>query len=243
MNNELQFILGIAVLSPVVGSILGVIKRPKELLIYNMLAFAGGIMLAISFLELIPESMRLSSLMNCIVGFIIGCLVMYLVDHMIPNIQPSAAGQRKHNLQKTSIYLLIGIFIHNLPEGMAMAVGTVKEAEVGSLVIASAIAVHNIPEGICTAAAYYHCTKKRIKSFLVSSATALPILFGFLFAYFIFQNISTHVMGLVTAVTAGLMIYISLDELIPSSSRKISNHSTIFSLISGILFVLLLGNI
>ena len=142
----------------------------------------------------------------------------------------------------TATYLLIGIFLHNFPEGMAIAIGTVSDSKI-SIAIALAIAIHNIPEGICTSAPYYLCTQNKLKSFLVSSSTALPILVGFIFANFLFKNISTTFIGLIIGATAGLMIYICADELIPSSCSKTTNHSTIFSLITGILFVVLLQSI
>ena len=241
MDKSLLLIVLISVLGPVIGSLIGVIKKPSERFMFNMLSFAGGVMLAISFLELIPESIHLSSVPIAVIGIIIGCIVMFGVDVLIPHIHPGLC-QQEHGrkLKKTSVYLIIGIFLHNIPEGMAMAIGAVSDMKV-SLVIALAIAVHNIPEGICTSAPFYHCTKKRLKSFLVSSSTAIPILVGFLFARLLYQYISNNMIGFLIGATAGLMIYITADELIPSSCCKCSNHRTIFSLILGIIFVILLN--
>jgi ZIP family zinc transporter len=109
-----------------------------------------------------------------------------------------------------------------------------------SLSIALAIAIHNIPEGICTSAPFYHTTGARMKSFLASSSTAVPILVGYLLARYLFKNITPQIIGLIIGATAGLMIYITADELIPSSCAG-TNHLTIFSLIGGIIFVILLG--
>lgn len=206
-----------------------------------MLAFAGGVMLAISFLELIPESVNISSIWISIAGIIFGSLMMYVVDKTIPHIHPEMCEQEQgHKLRKTALYLIIGIFIHNFPEGMAIALGTVTEIK-SSIVIALAIAIHNIPEGICTSAPYFHVTKKRLKSFLVSSSTAIPILLGFLFANQLYKYISNTMVGFIVGATAGLMIYITADEIIPSSCCRTTDHKTIFSLILGILFVMLLG--
>ena len=123
---------------------------------------------------------------------------------------------------------------------MAMAVGAISDMKI-SITIAIAIAIHNIPEGICTSLPYYYTTKKRLKAFLVSSSTAIPVLIGFATAYFLFKNMPTTLVGLLVGATAGLMIYISADELIPASCSKVSDHSTIFSLILGVIFVILLG--
>ena len=244
--DSVYLILIIAVSGPIIGSLIGVIKKPSDFFIYNMLAFAAGVMLTISFLNLIPRSVELSSIWLCSIGIIIGSILMYALDILIPHVHPSyCIPEHGGNFQRTALYLLLGIFMHNFPEGMAMATGTVTNFNV-TLSISIAIAVHNIPEGICTSAPYYYFTKKKLKSFLISSSTAIPLIIGFLIAYILFKNIPVEIVGIVIAATAGLMIYISADELIPmahSQARKLWSHSTIFSLIAGVLFVIILGTI
>jgi len=242
----LFLILAISVAGPVIGSLIGVVREPSELFMYNMLAFAAGVMLAISFLELIPEGVAYSGVWACSLGIFIGASVMYTVDKFIPHVHPAMGEEEPgFKLKRSAVYLILGIFIHNLPEGMAIATGTVSSTG-SALVIALAIAIHNIPEGICTSAPYYKATGDRRKAFLLSSSTALPIILGFTLAYFIFQAIPDNVIGVIVAATAGLMIYISADELIPVSCTKdqeCTNHSTIFSLIAGVVFVVLLGSL
>lgn len=235
--NPILFILLISAAGPIIGSAIGIIKKPSDLVLYNMLYFAAGVMLAISFLELIPESIHMSGAFFCVIGLVAGSLVMYVFDRALPHIHPSLCKQEQgQNLKKTAVYLIVGIFLHNLPEGIAIAAGFVTDVKV-SLTIALAIAVHNIPEGICTSAPYYYCSKKRLKAFLLSSSTAIPLLVGFLAAKLLFTGISESALGMIIAATAGVMIYICSDELIPSSN----NHSTIFSHLAGIVFVILLG--
>ncbi len=240
--DSLFFIVVISILGPVIGSAIGVIKRPSMAYISNMLCFAAGVMLAISFLELIPQAIRMSSVGITVIGVILGALIMLGLDLLIPHIHPGLCAQEHGcNLKRTSIYLIMGIFLHNFPEGMAIAIGEVSSNSQISLAIALAIAIHNIPEGICTSAPYYACHGKRLKAFLVSSSTALPILAGFLLARYVFLNIPPQVVGLIIGGTAGLMIYITTDELIPSSFAG-STHRTIFSLLAGVIFVIFLGN-
>jgi zinc transporter, ZIP family len=240
MDTILLWIVLISALGPIIGSLIGVIKKPSTRFMFNMLSFAGGVMLAISFLELIPESIRFSSPIISVFGILTGAFFMFLVDKSIPHIHPELCSQEQGcQLKRTSIYLIVGMFLHNFPEGMAIAIGVVSEPRV-SLIIALAIAIHNIPEGICTSAPYYHCTKKRIRSFLVSSVTAVPILVGFFLARILYQFISLSLVGFIIGATAGLMIYITADEIIPTSCCKMSNHTTIFSLIAGVLMVILL---
>ncbi|MFH0868316.1 MAG: ZIP family metal transporter [Candidatus Woesearchaeota archaeon] len=241
----IYIILIISILGPIIGSLIGVLKKPSNSFMYNMLAFAAGVMLAVSFLQLIPQSIELSSIMICAIGFIIGAVIMYVLDtKLIPHVHPELCKPEPgYRLKKTSIYLLLGIFLHNFPEGMAIASGIVADFKT-TFTIALAIAIQNIPEGICTSAPYYFCTKKKLKSFLVSSSTAIPIAVGFIFASFLFQNIPLLITGMIIAATAGFMVYITADELIPTSCNKGNgeySHSSIFSLIAGILFVILLG--
>lgn len=243
---NIYVILLISVLGPVLGSLIGVLKKPSETFMHRMLAFAAGVMLSISFLELIPEGIRMSSLYIASLGVLTGSLFMLLLDRSIPHIHPELCSQEQGcDLKRTSVYLMVGIFLHNLPEGMAIAIGSVTDTSTG-LAIALAIGVHNIPEGICTSAPYYFCTKKKLRSFLLSSATAIPILVGFIIADILFRNIPLAVVGFLIAATAGIMIYISGDELIPNACNKkqpLWDHMAIFSLIFGVIFVILLGSV
>jgi ZIP family zinc transporter len=234
-------IIGITVLGIVIGSIIGVIRKPSEWTMMNMISFAAGTMLAISFMELIPEGIRLSSVIICALGILAGTIVMLALKKFIPHIHPRHY-KKKHQkeFEIAAFYIFIGIFLHNFPEGMAVGIGGLSDFKI-SLVIAIAIAIHNIPEGICTSAPYFLVTKKRLESVLISFSTIIPTVLGFLLAYFLFPSISLAVMGFLISLTAGLMIYISCDELIPLSCDERTNHSAIFSLILGILTVVLLG--
>jgi ZIP family zinc transporter len=241
MHEAILWILLISVLGPIVGSFIGVIRKPSEAFMYNMLAFAGGVMLAVSFMELIPRSIELSSIWIASIGILAGSIVMFSVDKLIPHIHPELCSQEQGcRLKKTATYLIIGIFLHNFPEGMAIAIGAVSETNV-AILIAIAIAIQNVPEGICTATPYWHCTGKRLRSFLISSSTAIPIVIGFLIASLLYSVIPLSLVGLIVGATAGFMIYITADEIIPASSSRSSNHRTIFSLIIGIMLVVVLG--
>lgn len=243
MQSDILVILFLAVVSPIIGSLIGVLKRPSEKFMYIMLSFAGGVMLSISFLQLIPESLRLSSVLICVFGIITGVLIMFVLDKLIPHIHPElCTPEQGTNLKVTAVYLILGIFLHNFPEGMAIALWKVSGVKVG-LIIALAIAIHNIPEGICTSAPYFYCTKNRVKSFLLSSSTAIPIFVGYLVAYFLYEQITSSATGFIVGTTAGFMIYITSDKILPASLEKNPQHATIFSFIIGILFVIILGSL
>jgi zinc transporter, ZIP family len=220
----------IAIVGPTIGSLIGIIRMPSEGMMYNILSFAAGVMLAVSFLNLIPDSIRQSSALLCALGVAIGTLLMFAIDKLVPHVHQCAT-----ELDRTVLYLFIGIFIHNIPEGMAM--GTVG-TNVLSLAVALAIAIHDIPESICIAAPYHRQTGKRLTAFLISMSTIIPTLIGFFVAHFVFPELGGTAIGLIIGATAGLMIYISGHELIPSACGN--GRSTVLSLIAGVLLVVIL---
>ncbi len=200
-------------------------------------------MISISMLELIPESIKVSSTLIAISGIIIGSLLMYVLGKLVNNnrhIEEDCKCEK--GLYKTAIMVIFGIFIHNLPEGLAVAIGTLANSNL-TLFIAIAIAFHDIPESICTSVPYLYCTKKKLKTFLISVSVIIPTLIGFFAGYFFYKLISQTLVGLIIGITAGSMIYISADELIPSSCSKVSNHNTIISFMSGVIFVIFLDMI
>ncbi|MBN2052877.1 ZIP family metal transporter [Candidatus Woesearchaeota archaeon] len=242
--NYIIIIVLLSIAGPLIGSLLGIIKKPSKIFLYNLMSFAAGVMLAVAFIQLIPESIKLSSVLACCIGVACGALLMYAFDRLIPHIHPELYEREQGStFKKTAFLLFLGIFLHNFPEGMAIAAGSVTNIKL-SLAVAIAIALHDIPEGLCTCSPYYYVSKKRLKSFLISSSTAIPTLLGFFIAYFVFQNINLSLIGKILGATAGIMIYISADELIPASCRKEDkhwNHSTIFSLIAGVISVIVIG--
>jgi zinc transporter, ZIP family len=244
MNNIILLLI-ISIAGPLIGATLGIIKYPSKKFMFNILAFAAGVMLTISFINLIPQSISFSSTLIALIGVAMGALLMYIIDKAIPHIHPEKhIGDIKNkdlcNIKKSSRYINVALFIHNLPEGMVIALGTITNSVFG-IILAVSMAVQKIPEGICTAAPTYYCNKKRFKSFLIACSTLIPLLVGFFIAYFIYQNVSQTIIGLIVGMTAGFMIYISTDELIPSSSEQVTHNSTIISLIIGVLFVMALN--
>ena len=208
----------VAGLATGLGGLIAVIRKPGKRSFGFLMGFAAGVMITLSFTELVNEALRLSGYITTTIGFGLGAIFMYLIDCTIPHIhfEKKEKGVLDGKLMKT---------------GMMVAMG---------------IVIHNIPEGICTSAPYYYFTKNKLKSFLISSSTAIPLIIGFIIAFILFKNIPPLIIGIVIAVTAGLMIYISADELIPmahSQGRKMWSHITIFSLIIGVLFVIILGSI
>jgi zinc transporter ZupT len=100
---DILIVLFLAVISPIIGSVIGVLKQPSEKFMYVMLAFAGGVMLSISFLQLIPESLRLSSVLICVAGVTTGVIIMFALDKLIPHIHPElCTPEHGNNLKLTA---------------------------------------------------------------------------------------------------------------------------------------------
>ncbi len=248
MENPIIYLIIISLIGPIIGSLIGVIRKPSDVFTYNLLSFAAGVMLAISFLELIPESIRLSSELMCIIGIIAGAGIMLAVNWIIPHIHPTHYAHHMHEpkmsrklmeLKDAAILLIVGIFIHNLPEGLAIGVNSTSNLMM-SFSIAIALTIHDIPEAICTSAPYYKATGKRLKSFLISVSTAIPTVIGIILAYHFSRYLPLYLVGMMIGGVAGLMIYITAEALIPCTSYKVSHHHTVISLICGVLLVLVL---
>lgn len=239
---EIFWIIIICLIGPIIGSLLGILKKPSEHFIYLLFSFSGGVMLTISFYNLLPESIKLSSILVAGFGLVIGALLIMILDKIIPHCHIQKVGTgRQCLIQKASMLLLIGMFLHNFPEGMAMALGAVTSYKI-TLLIALNISLHDIPEGICTSAPYYFYSKKKLKSFFISAATALPTILGYLLAHTLFDNLAKPVVGFIIALTAGVMVYLSIDELLPTAYSGLSEKSKktmIIAFVLGIMLVLI----
>ncbi len=219
------------------------------------LGFSAGIMIYISFMELLPDAKtHIGAAMGtdkggllALFAFFVGILLIAAIDKLVPerenpheihNIEevdkcdviPGA-----HKLMKTSVLTAIAITIHNFPEGMATFISTVSEIQLG-IAVAIAVAIHNIPEGIAVAIPVYCATGSRRKAFFYSllSGAAEPL--GAVFAFlFLAPYLTDTLLGLMFAGIAGIMIYISFDELLPTARQYGEHHLTIYGLLSGML--------
>lgn len=122
-------------------------------------------------------------------------------------------------LNKTGIITCLAIAVHNFPEGLATFILTVDQPRVGAA-IAVAVALHNIPEGICVAMPIYYATGNRTKAFVACFLSGLSELLGAVVGYFLLQlGDIQELYGVLFGVVSGFMVYISLQELIPTALR------------------------
>lgn len=230
--------------STVFGALLFVfVGAPGKRTMALLLGFAGGIMLALSVFELMPEALELGTMTSTIIGFIFGCALLYLLDIYLPHAHMSTSDEMVvENAERTPTFdksilrmgylVFFGIALHNVPEGLAIGAGLEASPELGAA-IALAIALHNIPEGIAVAgplrAGGLSVTKVAIFTFAAGMMTVVGAALGlFLFA------LSPIFIGGALAFAAGAMVYIVNDELIPQAN-SLHSHLANTGLIVGLL--------
>jgi ZIP family zinc transporter len=143
------------------------------------------------------------------------------------------------NLLKSGILIAIGITIHNFPEGIAVGAGYMHSPQFG-IFIALAIMLHNIPEGIATALPLCKSGLSRWKSFKVAFFSGLVEPVGALVAALFLVNFQVLIPGAL-AFAGGVMVFITLDELIPAAREHGHQHFTAMGIISGAIFIFLLS--
>ncbi|HDZ41156.1 MAG TPA: zinc transporter ZupT [Bacteroidetes bacterium] len=238
------------------GGIAFFAKRTNTTFLSYSLGFSAGVMIYISFTEILGEA-------NIIIGrqytenasawltfifFIVGVFLTALIDKMVPSrenphemrsLEQMDNGRpcRGKKLLRVGIITAVAIAIHNFPEGIATFMAGVSDITVG-ISIAIAIAIHNIPEGIAVSVPVYYATGSRKKAFWWAALSGLSEPLGAFFGYFILSFFHNQIiLGYVFAVVAGIMIYISFDELLPAAHQYGKHHTTIYGLISGIIVI------
>ncbi|NLB09901.1 MAG: zinc transporter ZupT [Clostridiaceae bacterium] len=228
------YIAFVEMLSGAFNTLGGIYGSKGEL--YTVLAFFGGIFLTMLIDFLVPEEKNPHEMH--------GITEVSFDPHT--ESQPEAASvsviertkdRGNTSLTRVGMVSAIAIIIHNLPEGLATFVAALADPALG-VSIAVAIAIHNIPEGIAVAVPLYAGTGNKKRSFLIALASGLAEPIGALIGFFIFRPfLSESMMGIIFASVAGIMIYISLDELLPSAEKQGEHHIVISGLILGMLIM------
>ncbi len=234
----------LAGLSTTWGSLLGIfIRKPGPNFMSLSLGFSAGVMILVSFVELLPVSIDSIGFINAHLFFFAGMATIFLIDFLIPH---EFAGQRdifgrksEQKLLRTGLLVALGVGIHNFPEGMATFAGTLKDLRLGGA-IAFAIAIHNIPEGLAVSAPVYAATGSRKKAFLWSFLSGVAEPFGAGIAgLFLLPFMSEKLLGWLFAIVAGIMVYLSLDELVPTSKEYGKEHLPILGVVFGMVVMAL----
>lgn len=217
------------------------------------LGFSAGVMIYVSFVDLFPVSQELlmevlgdkKGMSLAVAIFFIGILITAFIDKLIPKCEnpheahlveemedPDAVCKRRH-LFRTGTFVAVAIAIHNFPEGLATFAAAAYDIKFG-IPIAIAVAIHNIPEGIAVALPIYHSTKNRKKAFWYSFLSGLAEPLGALVAYFVLRFVLNGLaLGVLFATVAGIMVFISLDELLPAARKYGQHHLSMYGLVGG----------
>lgn len=202
-----------------------------------VLEFAAGLMTAIICFDLIPEAIEYSNITECIIGIIIGVIMMILCDGLINKINFSRHNIKNNSLFKTGMVICIGLAVHNFPEGLAIGSGFDASIKLG-LSLAIAIAIHDVPEGVSIALPINNSGYGKFKAIILTSLSGVTTGIGAI-AGAIIGNVSRNFIGLSLAFAAGAMLYIVSCELIPESNKiykgRFSSFGNIFGITLGVL--------
>lgn len=234
-----------------IGSVIAfVAKSTNRRLLSFSLGLSGGVMIYVSFAELMPQGAEL--LTGAIAGkgaewinlaaFFGGMALIGLIDHLVPSFENPHEAHRVEELQerpkqtklmRVGLMSALAIAIHNFPEGIATFTAGLNDPTLG-LAIALAVAIHNIPEGIAVSVPIFYATESRRKAFLWSLISGLAEPLGALVAWLVLAPLLTDtLLGCVLTGVAGIMVYISLDELLPAAREYGEAHTAILGVVVG----------
>ncbi len=217
------------------------------------LGFSAGVMIYISLVEIFHKALqdlqeslgRSGGYWAATVAFFGGMAVIALIDKLVPSyenphephtaeqMQDKAAAVKQRRLHRMGVLTALAIAVHNFPEGLATFAAALTDPHLG-IAIAVAIAIHNIPEGIAVSVPIYYATANRRKAFVYSFLSGLSeplgalVGFGLLFVFF-----NEIIMGVLFASVAGIMVFISLDELLPAAREYGEHHLSIYGVVAG----------
>lgn len=226
-------------------------KRTNTKFLSVSLGFSAGVMIYVSFVEIFRKANislvavhgKIKGTWITILSFFGGILIVSLIDKLVPSFEnPHEVRQVEEmsnkqindkTLLRMGLFSALAIGIHNFPEGLATFTAALKEPALG-ISIAIAIAIHNIPEGIAVSVPVYYATGSKKKAFFYSFISGLAEPAGALIGYIIlYHYFNETIFGILFASVAGIMVFISLDELLPTAQKYGRHHLSIYGLISG----------
>lgn len=225
-------------------------KTSKKFLSFS-LGLSAGVMIYVSFMEILPEafsamnehyeSEKMAEIMT-VVFFFVGIALIGIIDRLIPQkdnpheirtFEDSEENGQKNSLIRVGLMTALAIGIHNFPEGVATFMSAIEDPKLG-VAIAAAVAIHNIPEGMAVAVPVFQATGSKQKALKWAFLSGLAEPVGAVLAYLILLPFLTPaVLGATFAVVAGIMVFISLDELLPAAEKWGEHHMSILGVILG----------
>ena len=225
------------------------VKKENKYFLPVSLGFSAGIMIYVSFIEIFQKSgeiltetlgENLGNIAN-VLAFFGGMAVVAIIDRLVPtqhnphDIQDDnqLSKLNKEKLLNTGILTALAVGIHNFPEGLATFMSALYDPAL-AIPIVVAIAIHNIPEGIAVAVPIYYATDSKKKALKYSFLSGLSEPLGALIGYMVLRPfLSDTLIGIVFSAVGGIMVFISLDKLLPTAREQGDHHLSIYSLIAG----------
>ena len=228
-------------------------RRTSTRFLSTSLGFSAGVMIYVSLVEifaqakadLVAELGQVKGYWLTVGAFFAGIFVMAIIDKLIPAVDnphelrkleisdyPGAVPEYP-GLYRMGLFAALEIAIHNFPEGLATFAAAVKDIKIG-IPIAVAIAIHNIPEGIAISVPVYYATNSRKEAFWLSFLSGLAEPVGAVIGYFILINTQNSITSsAIFAAAGGIMVFISIDELLPAAEKYGRHHYAAYGFIAG----------
>lgn len=257
MAENLLFAFGLTLMAGLatgIGSVLAFFTKTTNTKFLSLsLGFSAGVMIYVSMVEIFVKAkdalvdaagVELGNWLT-VAGFFAGMLLIAIIDKFVPSqgnphelkkvedIKQIEKKVQDANLLKMGTFTALAIAIHNFPEGIATFTAALQDPSLG-IAIAVAIAIHNIPEGIAVSVPVYYATGDKKKAFKLSFLSGLSEPVGAIVAYLILMPfLNDFTFGIIFAAVAGIMVFISLDGLLPAAKKYDEGHLSIYGLIGG----------
>lgn len=254
-------------LSTGIGSAIAFFARRSDYrFLGTAMGFSAGVMLYVSFREILPKAEAAAARSYpddaawvTLASFFGGIAFIAAIDLLIPKAEnpheprapldlsqlkgaePNASGTAESNphLMRTGLFTALAIGIHNFPEGLVTFLAALEDVQLG-VTLAIAVALHNIPEGISVSVPIYYATGSRKRAFAYSMLSGLAEPVGAIVGYALLLTFFTEdVTGVLFGAVAGVMVYISLDELLPAAHRYGTSHNALLGVLGGMLVMAL----
>ncbi len=240
---------GLAGLSTGIGSLLALFARTGgRSFLSTSLGFSAGVMIYVSMVEIFSKSRHMLSVCHgdklgtiiCVAAFFAGIFLIGVIDRLVPSYENPHEFHKSGELdplklKRMGLMAAFAIAIHNFPEGFATFMSALNDPKLG-IAVAVAVALHNIPEGVSVSVPIAYATGSKKKAFYYSFLSGLAEPLGALIGYLVLRPfMSDTLVAVVFASVAGIMVFISLDELLPTAQEYGEHHLSIYGLVAGML--------
>ncbi len=238
------------------------LRKVSDRAVAGSMGFASGVMLLVAFLDLLVESLDLTSYLHVTIAFTAGAVIMMVIDLFLPHMELgkrengvlTARPQRyfhyfeptrnnlhvNSRLRQSGLLILIGVTLHNLPEGFIVSAGYSHLPQLG-LLIAVSIFFHNMPEGIATAIPLLAAGSKKQAVILATFVSGMAEPLGALIGGTLLTSASPMTIGTALALAGGVMTYITVDELIPIAHEYGYKNTVSIGILLGMIFMMFLN--